>query len=321
MNLPNVSDTHPFLYHYTDWAALSGILKTNELWATHIRFLNDRSEYIHAQQFVESQLVPDMKIWIEKVAKANPIIQKKCDDNGGIDRQAVDLAKVAMSSMYRATGDDFFVTSFCGTPVADYDINNGLLSQWRGYGSQQGFMLVFETKMLEKMMRQESEHFSYFNMYLGDAVYSEDENNIQQELGPDIENIRNFVVQTNEFIEGKSEQPAGKEAMLSFMRLATRYKHHAFDEEREVRLVGAIAKHEAVANSENMTSVQKPVELRSGRSGLTPFIKLFGKNSASLPLRKIIVGPSKDKDEVAVALQKGLQWRDIEVKVSNIPYV
>jgi Protein of unknown function (DUF2971) len=321
MKRQKLSDTHPFLYHYTDTAALSGILKTNELWATHIRFLNDQSEYELAQKFVESQLVPRNKSWLNGIVKTDLNAKKIMDGLGGIDHSATELAKSASEAFYKVTGDDFFVTSFCGTPLGDYEKENGLLSQWRGYGNQQGFMLVFETKVLETMMEQERQHFSYFEMYLADAVYSNNENNIQQELGSDIKTIRDFVNQTNNFFAGTSKQPVGREAMLSFMRLATRYKHHAFDEEKEVRLVGAVAKHETVQNSENLTSTEKPVELRTGRSGLTPFIKLFGKNSAPLPLRKIIVGPSKNKSDVARALQKGLQGQSIEVDVSKIPYV
>jgi hypothetical protein len=37
------------LYHYTDQRGLLGILRSQSIWATHIRYLNDSSEYNHVQ--------------------------------------------------------------------------------------------------------------------------------------------------------------------------------------------------------------------------------------------------------------------------------
>jgi hypothetical protein len=55
-----------------------------------------------------------------------------------------DAVKI-IDAMYRVTGDNFFVTSFCGRHADDYVNTNGLLSQWRGYGGDQGVMIEFET--------------------------------------------------------------------------------------------------------------------------------------------------------------------------------
>jgi hypothetical protein len=43
------------LYHYTDANGLLGIVKSRELWATHILHLNDSSEYSHAVQVAAKQ--------------------------------------------------------------------------------------------------------------------------------------------------------------------------------------------------------------------------------------------------------------------------
>src|SRR5258707_15488005 len=41
---PNLIATHPDLHHYTTFSALSGIVESNSLWATHFLDLNDSRE-------------------------------------------------------------------------------------------------------------------------------------------------------------------------------------------------------------------------------------------------------------------------------------
>jgi hypothetical protein len=322
----HVSEVHTHLYHYTDWAALNGILKTNELWASHIRFLNDQTEYLLAQKFVESRLEPSMRKWLENTTQNDAELKKIVADLGGIEHQANDLAKSLMHAMYEVMGNDFFVASFCGTPVNEYEKENGLLSQWRGYGSQQGFLLVLETKILEAMMKPELAVPNYDMIYMADVVYSNDEEKILAEFSDDLEQLRNFVLAMVEAIAQKSSPPDVNRALFSFVRIATRLKHQAFGEEKEVRLVGAVVKHTPqlaaqAAKKGGKLPPQKLIELRQGRFGLTPFIKLFGETHMPLPIRKIIVGPSKDKFLTADALRRGLHGRHIEVAVSDIPYI
>jgi hypothetical protein len=49
-----------------------------------------------------------------------------------------------------------YLTSFCG--VANSVISeSGLLSQWRGYGIDGGYAIVFDTKALKALVAQEKE--------------------------------------------------------------------------------------------------------------------------------------------------------------------
>ena len=41
----------------------------------------------------------------------------------------------------------------------EYHRNNGMLSQWRGYGGRDCVAIVFETSGLEKLMQREREEF------------------------------------------------------------------------------------------------------------------------------------------------------------------
>jgi hypothetical protein len=44
------------LYHYTDLPGLNGIVSTNDLWLTHLRFSNDDEEMTHGQNIVAETL-------------------------------------------------------------------------------------------------------------------------------------------------------------------------------------------------------------------------------------------------------------------------
>lgn len=43
------------LWHYTTWEGFEGILKTDQLWASDFRFMNDTTELRHAVEFAESR--------------------------------------------------------------------------------------------------------------------------------------------------------------------------------------------------------------------------------------------------------------------------
>ena len=42
------------LYHYTDAGGFLGIVNNRCFWATHIRFLNDSKEFLHAREIVRT---------------------------------------------------------------------------------------------------------------------------------------------------------------------------------------------------------------------------------------------------------------------------
>ncbi len=68
----------------------------------------------------------------------------------------------------------------------------------------------------------------------------------------------------------------------------------------------------------------KPEKVRRFRDKngiITPFIELFSSLNKPLPIEKIIVGPHKDKEVRADGLKAMLKNTDIEVTVSEIPFI
>jgi hypothetical protein len=101
------------------------------------------------------------------------------------------------------------------------------------------------------------------------------------------------------------------------LQWSARFKNKAFCEEREWRFVLQMSTAERESNGDR-------IEFHDGRFGRTPHIAipldLKGQDS---PLKRIVVGPAPDKEQVAARLrielvQMGIQG--VEVVPSKIPY-
>jgi hypothetical protein len=320
------SEKYPTLYHYTNWEALKNILATNEIWATNIRKMNDESEYVLARNYIEHNLMASFSERVEQMAANNKARSDKLREFGGKVSLARSLAKTSIDGLYEATGDDIFVASFCGEPADDYVKKNGLLSQWRAYGGQQGFLLILKSAGMEKLANEEVRRFSFGPTHLSDVIYDVDRSSVDREFAGSMKLLCDYTIGMYEQIASGEVLSDGSGAQRSFLDITTRYKHRAFVEEREVRLVVSLFHHteeylNLLQQRGKMQKTEKPVDLRMGRLGLAPFVKLFGKESGPLPVERIVVGPHKDKASTADALLKHLRGRNITVDVSDIPFV
>ena len=94
------------LYHYTDVAGLLSILRTNELWATSVAYMNDESELVHSLRMLRQLVDPES--------------------------YEADAVAATVAEQFMDYGDPYLVC-FC--------TSGDLLSQWRGYGAGGGYAL------------------------------------------------------------------------------------------------------------------------------------------------------------------------------------
>lgn len=45
------------VYHYTDISGFISIMENHELWASHIAFMNDKSEYLHGKELFRERIL------------------------------------------------------------------------------------------------------------------------------------------------------------------------------------------------------------------------------------------------------------------------
>lgn len=325
--MPKTSEVYRRLFHYTSEAGLNGILESQALWATNIRHLNDFRELTLFGEIGPKLIFPAVRNVYAKLSAASVKARNFISTHpGGLEEIAEHDAGGFIEAMYGATGTNFFVTSFCGEDGDEYINENGLLSQWRGYGGSQGFMIVFDTEGLESIIQKENEKFAYEIMHLSDVVYSDDEENLQAELSGAIGAIRDYTqTHLEQTISGAPESDEGA-PMDAFVQCITRYKHRGFKEEHEVRIAGWARDDATQKRMEADLGAPprplKPINVRTRADGKNiPYIELFGAPQFTLPVQRVVVGPHADKVAVATKWREKLEAKGIEVTISDIPYV
>jgi hypothetical protein len=116
---------------------------------------------------------------------------------------------------------------------------------------------------------------------------------------------------------------AVNEVLPAFVSSASAFKHEGFYEEREVRLV-AMAGTEFAAKMERKEGRDplplKEVFNRSRDKRERRHISLFGQDFAGLPIKRVIVGPSRSQDN-NVALAQKIVGKKVPVSKSATPYI
>ncbi len=157
MSIQRTSDAYPRLYHYTTMKGVFGIIRTNTLWATHCKFLNDYSEIVLARDKLIVALKPSILASYQTLVSEDNNAGKAIAAHGGVNKNIDHDAETIVRILYNMTRDEIYIASFCGEHTDQYINAHGLLSQWRGYGRDGGVALVFRTRELEELLRKEAE--------------------------------------------------------------------------------------------------------------------------------------------------------------------
>ena len=232
-------------------------------------------------------------------------------------------------ALHNAAKTEPYIASFC-TTENDEIKHHGLLSQWRSYGQDGGYAIVFDTAQLVSLVKQENEKWGY-QLIGADVVYSPhaDEKlwhkKFREEMGEDIDKISTGI---RDFMKTNSVQYLDS-TYDPFVSCACRYKHWGFHEEREVRIVAILHPREVLDEQKVQEPIPKEKErqhfIRGGM--LVPCIHLFEGITQlpdnPLPITRIIVGPHRDKEKRQYAVESLLSQHQLKipVTVSDIPYV
>jgi DUF2971 family protein len=321
-----VSETSKSIYHYTTLNGLLGILNSQCLWCTQYLFMNDSSEVLLFKPRLVELLIPTVMERYRKLCEDNPRTVPFLDQHGGLQQVAERDTAGLVDAQYRVTGDDIYITSFCGEHTNPYVNANGLLSQWRAYGQGGGFAIVFNTAQLEELLiQQEAPAYSYEPCHMSDVVYSDDENRFQSELGQSVSDIADYITELFTAILARREEPDATKAYPAFVECISRYKHRGFNEENEVRIVAVPTPRERypelLKKRGSQTLPEKPRRFRSNGAGLIQYIELFSSLDITLPIERIIVGPHRDKQIRASTISEKVRDRGIEVTISDIPFL
>jgi hypothetical protein len=325
------SKAHPFLYHYTNGAGLEGILRSGNLRATHYQHLNDPTEIT----FIKEGLIPYTTEAIHPVVwecylKGEPY-QTHIRRANGVAQLARDLATNWIDALFRATLEPIhgeppafepYVLSFCAHDSDEPVIQrNGLLSQWRAYGAEGGYAIVFQTGGLERLLSQEVERREAF-IVMGDVVYSGDKQKFEEEFAELLRPLKHVTAGLLRRGEAESLQPV----LRPFLKSVCRFKHWGYAEEREVRIVvypGTDRHFDEGPDSNIRLAAEKKFEIHRWDDG-RPYVELFANAAEGLPIAKVLVGPGRDQRERVANAKKLLRKhlkRTVPVDISEIPFL
>ena len=322
---------HPEIHHYTTGVGLAGIAESNALWATHFEDLNDSSEVVLFRDPLIEAMERRFRQLLLSERRRSLKAAMKIKKFGGIQAVASGLAADFAGALYQTTFENEaalplgvpFIASFCShSGDHEYEKQHGLLSQWRGYGAGGGFCIVFDTRELVEMIKGELNRRYWVHGAVVDAQYAVDGVTIDQ-LFPDLLDCCEAVV--GPYVRGEATADIPPAMFSLFVGGATRLKHQGFREEREVRIV-AIPGSEDLARrvqKEHPEFIPTPipdVQSVKGKSRTKRIVKLFDGQGTTLPIRRIIVGPSANQDE-RIAYARTLVGPEIEITRSATPYI
>jgi hypothetical protein len=178
-----------------------------------------------------------------------------------------------------------------------YEKENGLLSQWRGYSNE--CCIVIDTADLLTLLTDEFTAHNWMHLTIAPVCYGIDDNCVASTFPALIRQLELFF---SRVADGENPIPKNESLTSLFVAGATRFKHHAFREEREVRIVGIPATKSTLdkgylrAHQEyDSPDRWKKIKVRGVKQ--IRYIALFDTLEAVLPIKRIIVGPSDNQNE------------------------
>jgi hypothetical protein len=297
--------SHPELHHYTTFSGLSGIIRSNTIWATHFSNLNDASEVLLLRNPLMQAITNSYLGYIIIRQGTDSLFRDFIIQHGGPNGVATSDASTLIHILYEKIFENSlaepFIASFCShANDQSYERENGLLSQWRGYGNDGGFCIVFDTAALVKLLETEFNAFNWVQLTIAPVRYAIDGISIKTIFPTLVEQCSRFYART---ADGQNPIPDDESLTSVFISGATHFKHQGFREEREVRVVAIPATSQILA-SEQLQSKHpdygfpdrwKHVHVRGVKE--IRYIPLFDTLSAPLPIKRVIVGPSRNQNE------------------------
>jgi len=323
--MSRITDTHPELFHYTTAEGLSGILRSRSLWATHSNYVNDEEEILgFYERILPTLLRPIFQKYMQRI-KANPEFQQELGGRSFehyCDEQFIQLINTIRTTA--AQVHDHYITSF-SVPSDEWTRSNGLLSQWRAYGPNGGYAIVFDTSNFDEMLAVETAPYQEEIFSWADVNYHLNESGLTNDA--DTNKLINELNAAAEKFFGDPSEESTRSLTHPLTVLSSIFKHRGFEEENEVRFVLTLLGPLLEAEPELQLVRQHPINTRLRNGEVIPFVELCVREEKGvrlhLPIKRIIVGPHRDKHDRKRGVQLLLKQHGLDpdiVTVSDIPY-
>lgn len=303
------------LFHYTTGNGLIGILRDGNLWSTAYYCTNDESELNAGRDVLRPTFTSVNSRLIQSGDERPRIFASRgvniSDYAYGFEQTIISVALSAIC---------VYVTCFCKA-ADEQDFTHGLLSQWRGYGSDGGYALQFSRKKLQAQINSiQNEHIGYA---LQDVYYST-ENPLKEKVAKHadafskgyleyLDSLAEFRIDRREVQNPTATLTDGPLETLFDYFIHTKNRH--FGEERECRM--------SLRRPVSAAKQNQPVVDYLNRNGLiVPFVRTPPAFDVLQCIDWIIVGPGNRLRNRVTAVQQMVRQRglNIQVRPSHIPF-
>ncbi|GAB3379879.1 DUF2971 domain-containing protein [Spongiibacter taiwanensis] len=195
------------LYHYTSFGGVLGIVGSQVLWASDIRYMNDSAELRHTADLVKTEVTA-------RIA-------------AGHDHPQLLNAFLDWVAHRITNGHILFGASFRS--------HGNLLSQWRGYSAVgKGASLGFDADYVSTCANEQA-------FRLGRCVYdSEEQSELIGQIVDAVEGLAGRAGLLEGPVPGDAYPPLFQQLETDLLRIAAILKHPSFEEEQEWRLVSPV---------------------------------------------------------------------------------
>lgn len=196
-----------------------------------------------------------------------------------------------------------------------------MLSQWRGYGGNGRYALVFDTRQLDDLLALGWQAHVWTKLDIAKVVYFDGSETLEEEF-PDLLETANKSISRMLY---KESQP-DIEYFAPFSPAATLLKHQGFLEEREVRIVACPQSVRALVDRGKRNDLFgwppiKKVRLHDSKKYVSKkYVALFDSLNATLPIKRIIVGPGDNQNEKFEFARSVVSDR-VPIRKSETPFI
>lgn len=308
---PKKSGRKTTLYHYTNLHSLKAIVENQSLLCSNSAYLNDKKEYLYGLELFRNVLN-------NKKEKVQGLELKIID---GIQKE-LDAKKIS----------NHFVTCFSR--------EGDLLSQWRAYADDgKGIAIGFDlNKLIEGFQNKATGFYVQYDKEANEELVEKIITTIIAYCIQTIEGIKEEVTATD-FIN----QGVIKEISELIDKYVGYFKHSSFEEEKEFRFEMSVDEQFKESVDEILYRVgrnnllvpykelktnykleqEKLKKLSDDQQPLATLSMNRSLKIKSLPITKIIIGPSLDFDLNSYAIEQFLKKHDynnVAISPSEVPY-
>lgn len=304
--IAGLPDLPEVLYQYTDVQGLEGIFSNRSLWATHYAYLNDKAEVLYTARLAA-----------EMLGVLGGAVGEMPSEPGLDPRRTLGLFLDALRDR---------LVPFASPYVACFSDQGDLLSQWRAYGRNGlGFAVGIDPKAILDPNRPPNGDAPFL---FRKVVYDRAEQ--EQVIRELFDTLSALLLRKTRGLDEQSEafhrtlNEAVSAVQVGLGVLSPFYKHPAFSEEREWRLVhDGPPKHLTGEDGDEIVD-HESYDVRIVGDRLVPYRTLSIGTATSHPFKEIVVGPRHDFESTRNALRLALlKWKvkdPIQITPSTAPY-